>query len=89
MDKDKIIAVIKEKVKLPDGVAEKAAGLLDGKNLASGGGADKNSIVKMLVSKLKISEDIANKIYDAVAGALASGAVNGVIDKVKGIFNKK
>ena len=88
MDKDQIIAAIKDKVKLPDGVAEKAAGLLDGKNLGKGG-FDKDSVVKLLTEKLKIGEDVAKKIYDAVAGALASGAVNGVIDKVKGIFNKK
>ena len=32
MDKDQIIAAIKEKVELPEGLAEKEAGLLDGKS---------------------------------------------------------
>ena len=82
MDKDKIIAAIKEKVNLPDEVIEKAGGLLEGQNFV--GRANKDDIIKLLVEKLKIDEGVANKIYDAVAGALAGG----VVDKVKGLFGK-
>ena len=82
MDKDKIIAAIKEKVNLPDDVIEKAGGLLEGQNFV--GRANKDDIIKLLVEKLKIDEGVANKIYDAVAGALAGG----VVDKVKGLFGK-
>lgn len=82
MDKDKIIAAIKEKVNLPDDVIEKAGGLLEGQNFV--GRANKDDIIKLLVEKLKIDEGVANKIYNAVAGALAGG----VVDKVKGLFGK-
>ncbi len=82
MDKDKIIAAIKEKVDLPDDVIAKAGGLLEGQNFV--GRANKDDIIKMLVEKLKIDEGIANKIYEAVAGVLASGAV----EKIKGLFGK-
>ena len=82
MDKDKIIAAIKEKVNLPDEVIEKAGGLLEGQNFV--GRANKDDIIKLLVEKLKIDVGVANKIYDAVAGALAGG----VVDKVKGLFGK-
>lgn len=82
MDKDKIIAAIKEKVNLPDEVIEKAGGLLEGQNFV--GRANKDDIIKLLVEKLKIDEGVANKIYNAVAGALAGG----VVDKVKGLFGK-
>ena len=86
MDKDKIIAAIKEKVDLPDDVIAKAGDLLNGQSLAGRG--NKEDIIKMLVEKLHIDEGIANKIYDAVASALASGVVDGVADKLKGIFKK-
>ena len=82
MDKDKIIAAIKEKVDLPDDVIAKAGGLLEGQNFVGNG--NKDDIIKMLVEKLKIDEGIANKIYNAVAEALASGA----LDKIKGLFGK-
>ena len=82
MDKDKIIAAIKEKVNLPDDVIEKAGGLLEGQNFV--GRANKDDIIQLLVEKLKIDEGAANKIYNAVAGALAGG----VVDKVKGLFGK-
>ena len=82
MDKDKIIAAIKEKVNLPDEVIEKAGGLLEGQNFV--GRANKDDIIKLLVEKLKIDVGVANKIYDAVAGARAGG----VVDKVKGLFGK-
>ena len=83
MDKDKIIAAIKDKVDLPDDVIAKAGGLLEGQNFV--GRANKDDIIKLLVEKLKIDEGIANKIYEAVAGALAGGAV----EKIKGLFGKK
>ena len=82
MDKDKIIAAIKEKVDLPDDMIDKASGLLEGQNFV--GHSNKDDIIKMLVERLKIDEGVANKIYEAVAGALASGAV----DKIKGLFGK-
>jgi hypothetical protein len=37
------------------------------------------------LKKVGISEDIANKIHDAISGALAGG----IVDKVKGLFGKK
>ena len=84
MDKDQIIAVIKDKVDdLPKGIAEKAAGLLDGKSWV--GHANKDDIVKLLVEKLKIDEKKANEIYNAVAEALAGG----IVDKIKTLFGKK
>ena len=83
MDKDQIIAAIKEKVELPEGVAEKAAKLLDDKSLV--GHANKDDIVKTLTEKLKIDEKKANEIYNAVVGFLAGGAM----DKIKGLFGIK
>ena len=65
MDKDQIIAAIKEKVELPDGVAEKAAKLLDGESLV--GHANKDNIVKTLTEKLKIDEKKANEIYNMLS----------------------
>ena len=76
MDKDKIIAAIKEKVDLPDDMIDKASGLLEGQNFV--GHSNKDDIIKMLVEKLKIDEGVANKIYEAVAGALAT--VNAVFN---------
>ncbi len=81
MDKDQIIAAIKEKVELPEGLAEKAAGLLDGQSLVG----KKDDIIKILTEKLKIDEGKANEIYNAVAGFLAGG----IAEKVKGLFGKK
>ena len=52
MDKDKIIAAIKEKVNLPDDVIEKAGGLLEGQNFV--GRANKDDIIKLLVEKLMV-----------------------------------
>ena len=86
MDKDKIIAAIKEKVDLPDDVINKAGSLLDGKSFV--GHANKDDIVKTLVEKLKIDEGVANKIYEAVAGALASDVVDNVANKLKDMFKK-
>lgn len=83
MDKDKIIAAIKEKVDLPDDVIAKAGKLLDGQNFVGYG--NKNKIIEILVEKLKVDEGVANEIYNAVASALASGA----LDKLKDMFNKK
>ena len=86
MDKDKIIAAIKEKVDLPEDVIKKAGSLLDGKSFV--GHANKDDIVKTLVEKLKIDEGMANKIYEAVAGALASNVVDNVANKLKDMFKK-
>ena len=86
MDKDKIIAAIKEKVDLPDDVIAKAGGLLDGKSFV--GPKNKDDIIKTLVEKLKIDDDVANKIYEAVAGALASGIVDNVVNKIKDAFKQ-
>lgn len=81
MDKDQIIAAIKEKVELPEGLAEKAAKLLDGQSIVG----RKDDIIKLLTEKLKIDEKKANEIYNAVAEVLAGG----LFDKVKAIFGKK
>ncbi len=86
MDKDKIITAIKEKVDLPDDVVAKAGDLLDGKSFV--GPKNKDDIIKTLVEKLKIDEGIANKIYEAVAGALVSGIVDNVANKLKGMINE-
>jgi hypothetical protein len=86
MDRGKIVAAIKEKVDLPDDVIAKAGDLLDGKSFV--GHKNKDDIVKTLVEKLKIDEGIANKIYEAVASALASGIVDNVANKLKGMINK-
>ena len=63
------------------GLAEKAAGLLDGKSLVG----KKDDIIGLLTEKLKIDEGKANEIYNAVAGFLAGG----IADRVKGLFGKK
>ena len=81
MDKDQIIAAIKEKVELPKGVAEKAGKLLEGQSFVG----KKDDIIKLLTEKLKIDEKKANEIYNAVAEVLAGG----LFDKVKAIFGKK
>ena len=86
MDKDKIIAAIKEKVDLPDDVIAKAGDLLNGQSLEGHG--NKDDIIKMLTEKLHIDEGVANKIYDAVAGALKSSAIDSVKSKLKGLFGK-
>ncbi len=80
MDKEQIIAAIKKKVDLPDDIIEKAGGLLDGKSFV--GRANKDDIVQLLVKKLKIDEGVANKIYEAAAGAVAGG----LWAKIKEIF---
>ncbi|MCR4753600.1 MAG: hypothetical protein K5837_04270 [Candidatus Saccharibacteria bacterium] len=86
MDRGKIVAAIKEKVDLPDDVIAKAGDLLDGKSFV--GHKNKDDIVKTLVEKLKIDEGIANKIYEAVASALASGIVDNAANKLRGMINK-
>ena len=82
MDKDKVIATIKEKVNLPEGVAEKVGELLDGKSLV--GHVNNDELVKNLTEKLKIDEQKANEVYNAIAEAFSSGAV----DKVRAFFKK-
>ena len=82
MDKDKIIAAIKDKVKLPEDVAEKAGELLSGKSLVGHG--SKDDLIKTLTEKLKIDEKKANEIYNAVAEALKGG----LLEKIKGFFKK-
>ena len=86
MDKDKIMAAIKEKVDLPEDVIKKAGSLLDGKSFV--GPKNKDDIVNTLVEKLKIDKGMANKIYEAVAGALASDVVDNVANKLKDMFKK-
>jgi len=87
MDKEQIIAAIKKKVDLPDDIIEKAGGLLDGKSFV--GRANKDDIVQLLVKKLKIDEGVANKIYEAVAGAVAGGVLTKIKDIIAVLFRKK
>lgn len=83
MDKDKIIASVKDKVKLPDGVADKLDDLLDGDLFK--GKIDKDEIMKTLKDKLKIDEKKADEVYQAIKEALSGG----ILDKIKGFFKKK
>ena len=80
MDKEQIVATIKEKVNLPDDVAKKAAEAIDGKSLV----ANKDDFVKTLVEKVGIDEKSANSIYNALCDVLSSD----IVDKVKGLFGK-
>ena len=58
----------------------------DGKSFV--GSKNKDDIIKTLVEKLKIDDGVANKIYEAVAGALASGIVDNVANKIKDAFKQ-
>lgn len=78
MNIEEIVKTIKEKVHLDDDMAKKAGEAIKNINFS-----DKNSMIETL-KKVGISEDIANKIYDAISGALAGG----IADKVKGLFGK-
>ena len=78
MNIEEIVKTIKEKVHLDDDMAKKAGEAIKNINFS-----DKNSMIEAL-KKVGISEDIANKIHDAISGALAGG----IVDKVKGLFGK-
>ena len=72
---------------LHDGVSEvlldqKGSVSRDGKQNFVGYG-NKNKIIEILVEKLKVDEGVANEIYNAVAGALASGALDKLKDMIK------
>ena len=82
MDKAKIVNAVKEKVNLPDGVVDKLEDLLDGDIFK--GKIDKDEVMKVLKDKLKIDEDKAKEVYQAITKALSSG----ILSKIKGFFKK-
>ncbi len=88
MDFEKVLGDIKEKFNLSDEQCQKAGGVFSG-NFNPTDAGNKEKIVGLLRDKLKLDEKKASDIYDAVANALSSGAVNDVLGKVKGFFGKK
>ena len=83
MDIKNVLEKVKKEMNLSDDVIAKISKIVS-KNLT-----DKDGIIKDLVSKVKLSEIDAKKIYEKIKAALASEAGKGLANKVMDFLGKK
>ena len=83
MDIKSVLEKVKKEMNLSDDVVSKIQSVVT-KNLT-----DKDSIIKELVSKVKLSEIDAKKIYEKIKSALASEAGKTAVNKVMDFLGKK
>ena len=83
MDIKSVLEKVKKEMNLSDDVVSKIQSIVT-KNLT-----DKDSIIKELVSKVKLSEIDAKKIYEKIKSALASEAGKTAVNKVMDFLGKK
>ena len=83
MDIKSVLEKVKKEMNLSDDVVSKIQSIVT-KNLT-----DKDSIIKELVSKVKLSEIDAKKIYEKIKSALASEAGKTAVNKVMDFLGEK
>ena len=90
MDFEKIKATVKEKAGLTDEQCQKVGEIFAG-NFNPADENNRATMVGLLKDKVKLDDDKANKVYDAVVNACSSlgDVASGAVESIKGFFNKK
>lgn len=83
MDTKKVAKIIHEKVGLDEKTSNKIADAI--KECSIAGKKGKEEIIKLVQEHGGVAEDIADDVYNAIAG----DAMKNIADSVKGIFKKK
>jgi hypothetical protein len=89
MDFEKIKATVKEKTGLTDEQCQKVGEIFTG-NFNPADEKNRETIVGLIKDKIKLDDDKANGVYDAVVNAMSGlgDAANNVVNKVKGFFGQ-
>ena len=90
MDFEKIKATVKEKAGLTDEQCQKVGEIFAG-NFNPADANNRATMVGLLKEKVKLDDDKANKVYDAIVNACSSFGdfASGAVEQIKGLFGKK